>query len=114
MIPVNIKGKPKQFANVETQVAIEGEQVEAKTETEVVEVPGELVHPNGMAMDAEIEFGLQSIIPTGDYQNIRVIVGAKCRCEADTDVMDGTFKVIKDWVDNKIHDVITEITSGSE
>ena len=108
---VNIKGKPKQFATAETEVSNEGETVETQSEVESVQIPESIAAPNGAALDAEVEFGLQSIIPTGDYQNIRVIVGIKCRCEADSDIIDATFNICKDWVDEKITSVIAEITN---
>ena len=108
--PPKAKGK-KAFADAETAVSNDSEK-NVKVKAEKVEIPIEVVSPNGIALDAEIEFGLQTIIPTGEFQNIRVVVSCKCRCEADTDVMDSTFEVIKDWVDNKISSVTEEIIGG--
>lgn len=63
-------------------------------------------------MDAEVEFGLQAVVPTGEYENIRVSVGLKCKCAADTDVIEETFGHLKDWVDAKITKIVAEIQNG--
>lgn len=79
---------------------------------EKVEVPADIVAPNEITLNAEVEFGLQAIVPTGQYQNVRVNVGIKCKCEADTEVIEATFQHLKSWVDEKITEVVTEIQNG--
>ncbi len=108
----------KQFAGAETVVSevADGEAgeevVNTLIESEAVPMEAEIVQPNGVDKDAEVEFGMQFIIPTGQFQNIRVSVGIKCRCEGDPVIMDGTFDVLKNWVDTKLTGVVKEITEG--
>lgn len=107
----------KAFMETETVVTAEvagtqegsGTIMDAETEKVEFEAVVEAAGEPG----AEIEFGLQCIIPTGEYTNVRVSVGAKVKCEADTKVMDATFNVVKGWVDNKISGVVAEIQGAA-
>lgn len=96
----------------ETEPGNEEKDIEIIAEVTAHEVSSALVQPNGGPPDAEVEFGLGTIIPTGQYTNIRVHVGAKVRCEADLDVMGATFEEVKTFVDDKITEVIAEIQGG--
>lgn len=106
--------KKKAYMQAETMVA-EGsagsdQETVVQHESEVVDMGDKMPTSNGL--DAEIDFSLGAVIPTGEFANIRVHVGAKVACEADTDVMNSTFDVVKDWVDNKISEVIAEIQTS--
>lgn len=106
-------GSKKKQADAEMTVTKnDGETETIDTVVEKVDVPVEMVQPAMEALNAEVEFGLQAIVPTGEYQNVRVSVGIKCRCEADTEVIDATFDHLKGWVDVKISEVVAEIQNG--
>ncbi len=120
---VNLKneaGEKVTFGDAEVEITKPGDTVDGQAkeaivsnEAEKVEIPFDITHGDGEPANtnAEIEFGLQILIPTGEYQNIRVSVGVKCRCEDDTDVMDAVFAHLAKWTDNKITRVVKEITS---
>lgn len=117
------KGKKpvgKQFMETEVQTSTPSPDAPGDASADTVianevtqqEIDPAVVTPNGGDPDAEVEFALGTIIPTGQFTNIRVHVGAKVRCEADLEVMDSTFDVVKGFVDNKITEVIAEIQGG--
>lgn len=112
---VEVSTKPadkpkKKFMEAEVSVTEETPNGETLVDasTEKHEMEGLDVAENE---NAEVEFGLTTIIPTGEFTNIRVHVGAKCRCEGDTDMMDAVFDGLKDWVDTKLTNVVEELTS---
>ncbi len=121
-MPVNIKnaaGDKVAYADAEIDITKPGEmgadgqakEAIVSSEAEKVEIPFDVTQTKDGNMNAEVEFGLQMLIPTGEYQNIRVSVGVKCKCEDDTDVMDAVFSHLADWTDKKITAVVKDITS---
>jgi hypothetical protein len=58
---------------------------------------------------SKVTFGLQALVSTGSYENVRVNIEITQACDSGMEQIDAAFNDLKDYVDTQMFEILQEI-----